>query len=378
MNNVLLILRCEFVSLAMLAFVFMYSIVYRKEENKRFTKICLLAIINVAFDGITVYTVNKCLTINPNINLVAHWFFYITSILFTYTYMCYIFTLLLSLNKYKKIRLFLFIPTAIYIIILPFLDVVYLKGPGTYYSMGSAVKIGYAIAFYYLASALVYMLMSIKKAEKIVITILLPATVFAVALLIFQVFVTDFLFTGAVVTTITVAIFFAIENPAAHYMKRAYIDFDTGVKNRNCYDEDVKKLNKIYFESDNQDNVGCVVCDLNGLKSVNDNFGHIVGDEMIRTAAQVISSNFKSANSVYRIGGDEFVAIYKGEFVENMNKEIEQLQSACENHHNEHFPLGIATGVADREESAVKEFSELVIIADKRMYENKMIMKSQT
>ena len=121
MNNVLLILRCEFVSLAMLAFVFMYSIVYRKEENKRFTKICLLAIINVAFDGITVYTVNKCLTINPNINLVAHWFFYITSILFTYTYMCYIFTLLLSLNKYKKIRLFLFIPTAIYIIILPFL-----------------------------------------------------------------------------------------------------------------------------------------------------------------------------------------------------------------------------------------------------------------
>lgn len=120
------------------------------------------------------------------------------------------------------------------------------------------------------------------------------------------------------------------------------------------------------------------MCDLNGLKSVNDNFGHIVGDEMIRTAAQVISSNFKSANSVYRIGGDEFVAIYKGEFVENMNKEIEQLQSACENHHNEHFPLGIATGVADREESAVKEFSELVIIADKRMYENKMIMKSQT
>lgn len=376
MNNVLLILRCEFVSFAMLAFVFMYSIVYRKEENKRFTKICLLGMINVAFDGITVYTVNNCVTINPNINLVAHWIFYVTSILFTYTYLCYVFTLLLSLNKYKKIKPFLFIPAAVYIAILPFLDIVYLKGPGTYYSTGSAAKIGYAIAFFYLALALVYVLISIKKAEKIVLAVILPATVFAVALLIFQVFVTDFLFTGAVVTLVTISIFFAIENPAAHYMKRAYIDFNTGVKNRNCYDEDIKKLNKVYFMNKKEENIGCVVCDLNDLKKVNDNFGHIVGDEMIRTAAQIISSSFKSASSVYRVGGDEFVAIYEGKFVSNIETEIEHLKVACENHKNVLFPLSIATGFADRKESKVEEFSQMVIVADKRMYENKLIMKS--
>lgn len=377
MNNVLLILRSELVCLAILVFILIYNIIYRKEENKRFAEICILAILNVLVDGATVVIVNNLELFHPTVNMIIHWFMYTFSIWFACVYLSYIFSVLLSLNKYKKIRPFLYIPIVAYISILPFLDVEYLQGNGTYYSMGSATKVAYGIAFFYLISTFIYILLTIKKAEKIVLTSLLPVTAFAVVLLVSQMIVPEFLFTGAVITMVTLAVFFAIENPAAHYMKRAYIDLDTGVKNRNCYDEEIKKFNKIYFKKNKESNIGCIVCDLNGLKKVNDTLGHIVGDEMIRKSAQVISSSFKSATAVYRIGGDEFVAVYEGDFVANMAKETEQLKITCEKQNNYRFPLSIAAGFADKKECEAQNFLQMVTVADKRMYENKQIMKSQ-
>ena len=60
-----------------------------------------------------------------------------------------------------------------------------------------------------------------------------------------------------------------------------------------------------------------------------------------------------------------------------MAKETEQLKITCEKQNNYRFPLSIAAGFADKKECEAQNFLQMVTVADKRMYENKQIMKSQ-
>jgi diguanylate cyclase (GGDEF)-like protein len=84
----------------------------------------------------------------------------------------------------------------------------------------------------------------------------------------------------------------------------------TGVKSRHAFQEKEKELDE-QIEEHRIDEFGIVVCDLNGLKMINDEFGHKAGDERIRQASQVICELF-SHSPVYRNGGDEFVVFLTG------------------------------------------------------------------
>ena len=76
----------------------------------------------------------------------------------------------------------------------------------------------------------------------------------------------------------------------------------TGVGNRRAIREFEEE------ELDTSRSYGLIMCDINGLKAVNDNKGHDAGDELIKTAALCLTKVF-SAENVYRMGGDEF-AVY--------------------------------------------------------------------
>ena len=86
------------------------------------------------------------------------------------------------------------------------------------------------------------------------------------------------------------------------YKALSYTDVLTGVKNRNAFMEYQKTL-----RIDGQ--VCLVVADVNGLKQINDLFGHRLGDEIICRAAQALQEAFSSLGVCYRIGGDEFAVI---------------------------------------------------------------------
>jgi diguanylate cyclase (GGDEF)-like protein/putative nucleotidyltransferase with HDIG domain len=58
--------------------------------------------------------------------------------------------------------------------------------------------------------------------------------------------------------------------------------------------------------------VAFLVCDLDGFKSVNDNFGHLVGNEMLQRVAHILQSNCRASDYVGRLGGDEFVMTLAG------------------------------------------------------------------
>ena len=170
-------------------------------------------------------------------------------------------------------------------------------------------------------------------------------------------------------TITTIAIFFAIENPIGNLLKQAYIDSDTHTKKRNSYDEYCKEI-QVKLEENPSYYITYVICDINSLKEINDEYGHIEGDRMIYTAAHNIRHGLKSADAVFRIGGDEFAVIYTGSDVSQVEKEIASVRKRCESSSASLVqPLAIAVGYAVREKG--ESFAELVKRADLKMYDDK-------
>jgi diguanylate cyclase (GGDEF)-like protein/PAS domain S-box-containing protein len=82
------------------------------------------------------------------------------------------------------------------------------------------------------------------------------------------------------------------------------IDRLTGLYNRAYFEQELVRIKKGRFES-----AGIVVCDVDGLKEINDSLGHLRGDGLLKSAAELIRTSFREGDIIARIGGDEFVAI---------------------------------------------------------------------
>ncbi|MEF8823261.1 MAG: GGDEF domain-containing protein [Desulfohalobiaceae bacterium] len=73
----------------------------------------------------------------------------------------------------------------------------------------------------------------------------------------------------------------------------------TGFYNRNFFEEEMRRLQNVGYHP-----LGIIVCDLSGLKLINDTLGHESGDEMLVRTVSLIRENFRSSDIVARIGGD--------------------------------------------------------------------------
>ena len=113
------------------------------------------------------------------------------------------------------------------------------------------------------------------------------------------------------------------ERELGQVRKIAYMDTLTGVGSKLAYAEEEATIDEAIREGTMSD-LAVVVCDVNGLKYVNDTYGHAAGDEYIRAACQLICDVF-AHSQIYRIGGDEFVAIVRGEDYERRNELLAEL-----------------------------------------------------
>ncbi len=137
----------------------------------------------------------------------------------------------------------------------------------------------------------------------------------------------------------------------------SYNDTLTMLYNRNKYNQTVEM-----YENQCMNNIGVAFFDLNGLKQVNDDYGHKVGDILIQNTAKQISTVFK--DMTYRIGGDEFVVL-----VHDINKTIfDKMVNTVRQALKEH-KISISTGSAWKSQNC--DLNELLKEADERMYEEK-------
>ena len=152
----------------------------------------------------------------------------------------------------------------------------------------------------------------------------------------------------------------------------AYTDPLTGVKSKRAY-LDIRKQ----FEQKIADNTikefAIAVFDVNGLKEVNDNFGHEVGDQHIIGACNLICTILKHS-PVFRIGGDEFVAILEGVDFEERRSLISDFNSQIEDNAR-NGKVVVSVGLSTYKQNAGATFASVFKQADENMYKRKAILK---
>ena len=149
----------------------------------------------------------------------------------------------------------------------------------------------------------------------------------------------------------------------AYLEKLSYRDMLTGLYNRNRYIERLEAYKQVQDQQ-----IGAIYIDLNGLKKVNDEQGHRAGDELIVRAAGTIAGIF--AEDAYRVGGDEFVVILLDVSREEFARKTEQLRRQMQEN-------SVDASIGEVWQASTENLEDLLRRADENMYREKKRYYSQ-
>ena len=148
---------------------------------------------------------------------------------------------------------------------------------------------------------------------------------------------------------------------------RSHTDALTGILNRRAYEEDIKSYKKSVCD----ENLVFVSMDVNGLKIVNDTMGHAIGDELLLGASECIRKSLSGYGKIYRIGGDEFVALLSVK-PDEINHIIDNLKRVISEWKGDNLKsISISIGYVCADEMNNTSIHDMAREADKRMYEEK-------
>lgn len=156
----------------------------------------------------------------------------------------------------------------------------------------------------------------------------------------------------------------------------AYRDSLTGVKNKTAYLEAEAQFEEKMRTG--KPEFALVVMDINGLKKINDTCGHDFGDILIINACRIICKTFHHS-PVYRIGGDEFVAILETIDYKNYRELLQKFEDEIAMHNksaHQDCYISIARGIAIYNSQIDLVFANVFKRADEAMYQNKAAMKA--
>lgn len=145
----------------------------------------------------------------------------------------------------------------------------------------------------------------------------------------------------------------------------SYHDSLTGLYNRRYYEAELRRL-------DTKRNlpITLIMLDANGLKLVNDAFGHQVGDKLLQRTAAILKKQCRSDEIVARIGGDEFIILLPGTDKAGGERVIERINKAISKIGKKQV-LSVSMGIATKEDVA-KEMKEVFKEAEDDMYHHKL------
>ncbi len=183
----------------------------------------------------------------------------------------------------------------------------------------------------------------------------------------------NFLTVGALYFIICLFIYYffhGIDRINTQFMKEhleglAYTDALTGLMNRGKCMQYMASVRGPY---------AIVNLDLDRLKYVNDNFGHIEGDKMIKAFAELLAKSFDTASIIGRTGGDEFLVAIENPSATICDESIRKLElliSDFNKNSSENFSLSVSAGYAYSYEDPEGKFENVFYLADTRMYKMK-------
>ncbi|MTI85237.1 MAG: PAS domain S-box protein [Firmicutes bacterium] len=146
----------------------------------------------------------------------------------------------------------------------------------------------------------------------------------------------------------------------------SFHDSLTDLYNRRYMEEEMKRL-----DVERQLPISVIISDLNGLKLVNDTYGHSVGDEMLKHTAEVIKNSCRQEDIIARWGGDEFVILLPQTTKMEALSICKRINYACSKTYVEDIPISIALG-SEIKDSAEKNLTETLKEAEDNMYKHKL------
>jgi diguanylate cyclase (GGDEF)-like protein/PAS domain S-box-containing protein/putative nucleotidyltransferase with HDIG domain len=150
----------------------------------------------------------------------------------------------------------------------------------------------------------------------------------------------------------------------------------TGLYNRRFYEEEIERLNIEKYLP-----LTLVMCDANGLKLINDSFGHSVGDELLRKASKAIKNACRPDDIVARLGGDEFIAILPNTDRLEADVIIERMKKKISKENIKNIDISFSFG-HETKENIDQEIQKIFKAAEDDMYKQKLYesssMRSET
>lgn len=167
-----------------------------------------------------------------------------------------------------------------------------------------------------------------------------------------------------------------IQTERAHYLSK--YDSLTELFNRSYFEEEFSKYKKIALEK--RESFCLALIDINKLKSINDNLGHLAGDFAIKKFSDALKTLINPENLVARYGGDEFIVVFGNSSYEECEKRMESFRKKFISreyiYENTLVPIRFSYGIAcSPSESMILHI--LLKIADERMYSHKKILSEK-
>lgn len=146
----------------------------------------------------------------------------------------------------------------------------------------------------------------------------------------------------------------------------SYHDYLTGLHNRRFYEEELERLDiPINLP------ITLIMADVNGLKLINDSFGHVMGDELLKKAARLITEASPEGSIIARLGGDEFIVILPQTDIFQAVEIINDLKSKTSDEKIDAFDISISFGY-ETKDMEDQDIQEIYKRAEDDMYRHKL------
>ncbi|MDW7668911.1 MAG: HD-GYP domain-containing protein, partial [Bacillota bacterium] len=150
----------------------------------------------------------------------------------------------------------------------------------------------------------------------------------------------------------------------------SFYDQLTGLYNRRFFEVELERL-----DSDRNLPISLIMADVNGLKLINDAFGHKYGDELLIKAAKALQEVCRQEDIISRVGGDEFVILLPKTDRETAKEIVNRIAKNIKDIKIKDLNMSIALGYGTKEKE-IQSLEEIYTEAENRMYKNKLFRSS--
>ena len=154
-------------------------------------------------------------------------------------------------------------------------------------------------------------------------------------------------------------------------VEKAYLDPLTGVNNRAAFDKTIEQEFDLARRHSN--NLSLMMLDIDHFKQINDSFGHVVGDAVLKSFADCITDCMRRSDSIFRYGGEEFAVLLRSTQLDGAALLAERMRERIENldFDYESVSVSVTVSIGVAQLNSDEECTNLIDRADKYLYEAK-------